>query len=170
MKHSLKKLAFLASSSLACFLVSQNAQAASGYGSAGCGLGSMLIGDDNTWWKQVFAGTTNGTSANQTFAMTSGTSNCPSGITGHKQAQKDFVITNLASLQREAAQGSGETITGLASVMGCSQADYAQFGAYTQSHYEQIFNSKQADTVLSNLRSEVSKNSDLGSKCTLVNI
>lgn len=168
MKHSLKKLAFVASSSLACFFVSQNANAAA-YGSAGCGLGSILFHDDNTWWKQTFAATTNSWSGNQTFAMTSGTSNCPSGVEGQRQAQKDFVMTNLASLQREAAQGSGETITGLASVMGCDKANYDQFGAYTQSHYEQIFNSKQADAVLSNLKEQMNQN-ELGSKCTLVNI
>ncbi|HMX95743.1 MAG TPA: DUF3015 family protein, partial [Elusimicrobiota bacterium] len=43
----------------------------------GCGLGYVLFGNnDNTPVMQILAATTNGTSANQTFGMTSGTSGC----------------------------------------------------------------------------------------------
>ena len=47
------------------------------YGSAGCGLGSMVFEGDQTWWKQVLADTTNGTGF-QTIGITLGTSNCDS--------------------------------------------------------------------------------------------
>lgn len=170
MKHSFKKLALLGSSSLACFLISQTAQAEA-YGDAGCGLGSVVFDKSpHVWWKQVFAATTNGTFGIQTFAITSGTSNCGPGITGKREAQKDYVTANLVSLQREAAQGSGSTIEGLASVLGCSSASYEQFGAYTQANYEHIFNSKQPEAVLSNLKSQIGKNSQLSGACSLVNI
>ena len=62
---------------LGLFLTSASAMA-DGYGPAGCGLGSMIFEPDSGF-TQVFAATTNGTSGNQTFGITSGTSNCASG-------------------------------------------------------------------------------------------
>lgn len=47
------------------------------YGPAGCGLGTEVIFQDaNEWHEHVLAATTNGTSGNQTFGMTSGTLGC----------------------------------------------------------------------------------------------
>lgn len=43
------------------------------YGMAGCGLGSMVVGKNGG---QVTAGTTNGSSSNQYFGITTGTLNC----------------------------------------------------------------------------------------------
>ncbi|RYZ63378.1 MAG: DUF3015 domain-containing protein, partial [Proteobacteria bacterium] len=45
------------------------------YGTAGCGLGNMILGKEN----QVFAATTNGTLGNQSFGITFGTLNCEGG-------------------------------------------------------------------------------------------
>ena len=46
------------------------------YGSAGCGLGSLVFKqNDGT---QILAATTNGTFGSQTFGITFGTSNCNS--------------------------------------------------------------------------------------------
>ncbi|MDY0117622.1 MAG: DUF3015 family protein, partial [Sulfurimonadaceae bacterium] len=42
----------------------------------GCGLGSMLIKDDSTAIMLALQATTNGTSGNQTFGITSGTLGC----------------------------------------------------------------------------------------------
>lgn len=47
------------------------------YGMDGCGLGSIVFGNDNGTLKQVIAATLNGTGM-QTFGITSGTSNCVS--------------------------------------------------------------------------------------------
>lgn len=43
------------------------------YGMAGCGLGSVLMGSRGA---QISAGTTNGTSYNQSFGISFGTLNC----------------------------------------------------------------------------------------------
>ena len=51
-----------------------------GYGMAGCGLGSLLFGNDNTTLMQILAATTNGLFGSQTFGITSGTSNCTAGL------------------------------------------------------------------------------------------
>jgi len=40
------------------------------YGMAGCGLGAMLFGHENSTGKQVLAATTNGTFGTQTFGIT----------------------------------------------------------------------------------------------------
>ena len=50
---------------------------AAGYGAAGCGFGGMLI-KENKILHQIGAWFLNGILGNQTFAMTSGTSDCKS--------------------------------------------------------------------------------------------
>jgi hypothetical protein len=138
-------------------------------GSAGCGLGSIVFKEE-TWWKQVFAATTNGSSGNQTFAITSGTSNCAPGVSAKVQKQKDYVAANLSSLQREAAQGNGETVNGFASVLGCSSASYHDFGSYTQAKYNAIFNSNDPSAIVVNIKNEMQKNSNLSKTCDIGSI
>lgn len=148
-------------------LLSLNAFAAAG--SAGCGLGSLIF-SSNKWYAQIFAATTNGSFGTQTFGITSGTSNCAAGLFGDIQKQKDYVAANLSSLQREAAQGSGDSINGLASVLGCSASNYDEFGAYTQAHYGLVFNSNTSDAVLDNVKAQVLQNSSLAKACPLASI
>ncbi|QQR88624.1 MAG: DUF3015 family protein [Myxococcales bacterium] len=67
------------------------------YGAAGCGLGSMLIDSDG--FVQVFAATLNGTSGNQTFGITSGTSNC-GDTSPNINSAKAFIQTNREALAK----------------------------------------------------------------------
>jgi hypothetical protein len=104
------------------------------YGEAGCGLGSMIFQNNDN---QVLAATTNGTSGNQTFGISSGTSNCVDG--GHMRATMQvpaFIEVNRLALAKDAARGQGETVAGLAQLMGC---DAALFGPALKAHYQQIF-------------------------------
>ena len=135
-------------------------------GSAGCGLGSLVF-NGNVWWKQVLAATTNGTSGTQTFGITSGTSNCAPGLFGYRQKQQDYMVANFTTLQREAAQGTGDSISGLASVMGCKENSYGNFAAYTQSKYSAIFSSQDPTQVLNNLVNEVQASPELANSCSL---
>ena len=48
---------------------------------AGCGLGSIIFEGQSGVVMNVLAATFNGTSGNQTFGMTSGTSNCDASDT-----------------------------------------------------------------------------------------
>lgn len=78
---------------------------AAGYGPAGCGLGSMVIGS-KPGMEQVFAATTNGTSGSQTFGITSGTSNCGDhGLVNLSKEREVFAQENYTSLVKEMAQG-----------------------------------------------------------------
>src|SRR5262245_22752963 len=69
-----------------------------GYGAAGCGLGSVFFGS-KPGFIQVLAATTNGTSGNQTFGITSGTSNCDTGSGGSASA-KVFIAANREALSK----------------------------------------------------------------------
>lgn len=105
------------------------------FGSAGCGLGSMLF-EPSSGFTQVFAATTNGTSASQTFGITSGTSNC-GGSEGGAESAKAFVETNRVALAKDVARGNGETIESLAELAGCT--DSSAVGVTLQRSFSVIF-------------------------------
>lgn len=126
------------------------------YGTAGCGLGSIVIGN-TPGFVQVFAVTFNGTFANQLFAISSGTSNCDSGSGGAKSA-KVFIETNREALAKDIARGNGETISSLSQLAGCSDA--SAVGASLQRNFKTIFpqssmsDSQVSENVMSSLRTD----------------
>jgi hypothetical protein len=105
------------------------------YGDAGCGLGSIVFGDQGGF-TQVFAATLNGTGV-QTFGITTGTSNCTDGgaMKGAK-AIPAFIEVNKVALAKDAARGEGETLAGLANLLGCNSKN---LGQTLQSNYNKIF-------------------------------
>lgn len=110
------------------------------YGPAGCGLGSMIFEPDSGF-TQIFAATTNGTSGNQTFGITSGTSNCDDSSGGTESA-KAFVQTNRVALAKDIARGRGETINSLSELAGCQSP--APVGRELQKNFKVIFPNAQA--------------------------
>lgn len=129
--------------------------AAGGYGSAGCGLGSILFGDE-PGFIQVLAATTNASSGTQTFGITSGTSNCADSGGGEASA-KAFIEANRESLSKDIARGQGETIANLSALAGCS--DEAAVGATLQQNFGTIFpeasieDTQVSESVLQTLKS-----------------
>jgi hypothetical protein len=129
---------------------------ADGYGTAGCGLGSVVFGDA-PGMVQIFAATTNGTFGSQTFGITFGTSNCVDGG-GAVASTRSFVETNREVLAKDISRGSGETIATLATLAGCS--DESSVGRTLQSNFGRIFPSAAAsdrqvsESVVDVLRSE----------------
>src|ERR1700691_5435873 len=108
------------------FFSSASAFAAS-YGEAGCGLGSLIFGTQKGG-VQILAATTNGTVNNQSFAITSGTSNCDAqGYDTSKLEQEQFVANNLSGLAKEMASGEGEQLTTLAGLLGCPMTQQPRF-------------------------------------------
>jgi hypothetical protein len=126
------------------------------YGTAGCGLGSILFGA-KPGIVQIFAATTNGTSANQTFGITSGTSNCVDANGGTASARA-FVETNREALAKDIARGSGETLASLSSLAGCG--DSKAVGTKLQKNFKKIFPNARAtnvavsESVISTLKSD----------------
>lgn len=110
-------------------------EADGGYGSAGCGLGSVII-RPSQHFTQIFAATTNGMFGNQTFGITSGTSNCD-GPPEPVQATARFVTANRTALAIAAARGRGEPIEALAAIASCRAP--SELGPVLQRNFGQIF-------------------------------
>ena len=128
------------------------------YGDAGCGLGSLAFGTD-PGFVQVVASWLNTTLLyNQTFAISSGTSNCR-GIAG-VSAARAFIDTNREVLAKDIARGHGETIGALTWIGGC--ADSREVGARLQRSYPEIFPSpdvptnRVADVIVERLKADAS--------------
>ena len=97
---------------------------------AGCGIGTMIFEGKEGIGPNILAATTNGTSGNQTFGMTSGTSECESAFASYIEA-------NQETLAKEMARGEGETLVGLLNAMGCE--DTASASHSLKSNYNNIF-------------------------------
>jgi opacity protein-like surface antigen len=111
----------------------------------GCGLGTMLWEhkSDNSSLFQAFQATTNGTSGNQTFGVTSGTSECqqPSKFV---QSEKliHFVQANMDNLAKDIAMGKGETLDTFAEMLGVTPAQTVAFNSKLQANFSKIFTSE----------------------------
>ncbi|WP_373001130.1 DUF3015 family protein [Sulfurimonas sp.] len=106
----------------------------------GCGLGSMIIKDDSSAIMLALQATTNGTSGNQTFGITSGTSGCSKTKFVMNERAQEFVASNMDILAKEIAVGHGESIDTLAELLQVE--DTASFSASLQSNYNSIYTSK----------------------------
>ena len=140
---------------IAALFVATSARAAP-YGTAGCGLGSVVLGDSKGF-AQVLAATINGCFGSQTFGITSGTLNCGEAAAS-KLGAKNFIETNREALAKDIARGQGETVKNLAALSGCSNA--SAVGSTLQKNFTNIFpaastpSEQVADTIISTLRSE----------------
>jgi hypothetical protein len=125
------------------------------YGAAGCGLGSLLFGDQ-PGLVQVLAATTNGTFGNQTFGITTGTLNCGEPAVGRGGAAL-FIEGNREALAKDVSRGQGETITTLSHLAGCK--DPAAVGAALKAQHGAVFGApaeQVTEKVLSTLKSDAS--------------
>ena len=106
------------------------------YGLAGCGLGSIVMGPHGN---QVFAGTTNGTSLNQAFGISSDTLNCDAkgGAAYIKKSRENFVAVNYSFLELEMATGKGKRLESFAKLMGCPME--ASFVGMAQKNHSLFF-------------------------------
>ena len=107
----------------------------------GCGLGSIVIKNQNSTVLQALAATTNATSGNQTFGITSGTSNCnkPSNFVSNDKLNQ-FVNENMDELAMDISSGQGETLTTVAKLMNVE--DTKAFSSKLQSNFTNIYTSE----------------------------
>lgn len=107
----------------------------------GCGLGSMIIKNQNSTMLQAIAATTNGTSGNQTFGITSGTSNCnkPNNFVSNDKLNK-FVEDNMDELALDISAGKGETLETVAKLMNVEKN--SEFSAKLQANFSNIYSSQ----------------------------
>ncbi len=123
-------------------LASASTLAFAGNDLAGCGLGTAVVFPDaNEWHEHVLAATTNGTSGNQTFGMTSGTLGCE-GANGPLKLAQAFMEDNMDQLAADVARGEGETLAALAEVIGVEAQDTAAFNRTMQSNFDSMFSTE----------------------------
>ena len=108
----------------------------------GCGLGTAIFKDtqNQSTFVQIIAVTTNGTSGNQTFGISSGTSECDQPKkTVRNERLNEFVQANMDELARDISAGKGETLSTVAELMGVPSARRDAFNRNLQAHFQQIF-------------------------------
>lgn len=117
----------------------------------GCGLGKLAWGDHKNQKNiapQVFMATTNGTFGSQTFGISFGTSGCTNdGKVMAEQKTTVFASLNLEALSSEMAQGQGEHLASLASLMGVPAEQHAAFFAMTQERYVSLIKAGETSPV-----------------------
>lgn len=146
---------------VASFMLAATAFAAAGAGQArmnvGCGLGTMLFQNnaDNSIMLQSFQATTNGTSGNQTFGITTGTSECkqPSKFASNER-MNEFMLANMDNLAKDIAMGKGETLDAFAELMGVPVEKRPEFAAKLQSSFGKIYTSD--SIVMANVMDNIS--------------
>ncbi|MDF0668698.1 MAG: DUF3015 domain-containing protein [Nitrospira sp.] len=116
----------------------------------GCGLGKLAWEDykgQKEILPQVLMVTTNGTGMN-TFAISSGTSGCTNDgkILGEHRTTV-FASLNFDALTAEMAQGQGEHLASLATLMGVPAERHAAFFAMTQERYTSLVQAGEVSPV-----------------------
>ncbi len=112
------------------------------YGVAGCGLGSMAFGSQPGIYQILAATTNNVIFWNQTFGITTGTSNCGPGLLA--MGTKNFVEANREVVAKDISRGQGEAVGALTVINVCK--DSRAVGAALQANFKAIFPSEQATT------------------------
>ena len=113
-----------------------------------CGWGSKVFEGQRGVAPQVLGATTNGTSGNQTFAITTGTSGCTQdGAVSSNWKTAMFIDGNKQKLARDMSVGSGETLDSLAHLMGVQAQDRAAFDQAAKQNVSRIFPSENASTL-----------------------
>ena len=110
-----------------------------------CGWGSKVFAGQKGVVPQIGATFTNGTSGNQTFAITSGTSGCTQdGAVSSNWKTAMFIDGNKSKLAQDMSKGSGESLESLAQLIGVKDADKAAFNRATKENFAKIFVGEQA--------------------------
>ena len=155
------KKALVVAVAIASLVITGVAFAGQARNNTGCGLGSMLFlnNADNSVVLQTFQATTNGIYGNQTFGITSGTSECsqPKNFVSNQQIN-EFMVANMDNLAKDIAQGRGETLDAFAELIGVPAEKRPEFYNQLQAGFSKIFTSPgvQMANVMDNI-STVSK-------------
>ena len=125
---------------LAIAVLSTSASVALADQDIGCGLGTMIMAGQSGPIFKVLGATTNGTSGNQTFGITTGTLGCQTnGAITSKARLSMFTGSNVDNLARDMSVGRGESLNVLADLMGVKDADKAHFFQATKTNFGKIF-------------------------------
>jgi len=128
----------------AILMVASSAAMAVAPGGPDCGWGNMLFEGGAGMPHHFVASTTNGTSGNATFGMTSGTNGC--SVKGTLTYGGNKSALNLTSIMDEfsedVARGHGEALDAVAVMMGVEKTDRALFSEVMHENFALIFPSE----------------------------
>jgi len=112
----------------------------------GCGLGNLVIKNQDTVVMQSFGATTNGTSGNQTFGITTGTLGCtkPASFVSNEKA-KTFIANNMDHLAMDISAGKGESVETLATLLNVKNKEH--FKQELQSNFSTIYSSSDVEAA-----------------------
>jgi len=131
-----------------------------------CGWGSKVFEGQSGVGPQVMAATTNGTSGNQTFGITFGTSGCTQdGVVSSHWKTAMYIDGNRVALARDAAAGQGESLNVLAEVMGVKATDRALFAATIKANFATVFGNEQ---IAFNLKAVLAANDQLAAYAAVI--
>lgn len=153
---SIKMMALTA----ALLLIGFNAHAIK-YGTAGCGLGAVII-KDKPGKIQIVAALLNNWVVPQTSAITSGTMGC---VESRRDRAALFIEVNHVALQTEMARGEGETLNSLANIYGCSNT--AQFSKTLKRNFKKVYSTKSDKGITSNIEGVIQNNNNLSNSCSI---
>ena len=109
-------------------------------GGDGCGWGQILFEGQSGTASHVLAITTNGTSANNTFGVTSGTNGCSASGTITYGGKKMVDISALMDeFSGDVARGDGEVISAVAISLAIAPEDRAYFKATMRNNFNKLF-------------------------------
>ena len=118
-------------------MASSSAAFAVAPGGSGCGWGNMLF-EGQSGPVHFLATTTNGTSGNQTFGMTTGTNGCSTGGSLTYDG-KSMISSIMDEFSQDVAMGEGEALNAVAVMMGVAPEDRATFAEVTHKNFNVIF-------------------------------
>lgn len=104
----------------------------------GCGLGKLAWMDYASQKQiapQVMMATTNGTFGSQTFGISSGTSGCTNDGVIMKNKHINMASRAFESLAQDMAQGRGEHLASLATLLGVPEEAHPEFFSLVQGKY-----------------------------------
>lgn len=105
-----------------------------------CGVGSLIFKGQSGVVPQILAITTNGSTLNQMFGVSSGTLGCSPGATVKSNMKTAmFIDSNKDQLARDMSVGSGETLAALAHLIGVEAQDQVAFNRLTKDNVARIF-------------------------------
>jgi len=136
---------------LVCFSATAALAAGNPDTGPGCGLGKLAwadFGKQKNIGPQVLMATTNGTFGSQTFGISTGTSGCTNdGKVWAEYKVTMFAEINFENLSQEMAQGRGEHLASLATLLGVPAEHHTEFFVMTQERYTSLIQSGETTPV-----------------------
>ena len=132
MKKTILGVALLAASSSAF---------AEAPGGPDCGWGNMLFDGQSGVGPHFLASTTNGTSGNATFGMTTGTNGCSANGT-LTYGGTSLLGSIMNEFSEDVARGDGEALNAVAVMYGIEKEDRAAFASTMHENFTALFPSE----------------------------